>query len=173
MSSEHVPVIYLTNELAQKTAMLLDSFALRCPSEGVVYWFGIESGNAAVITTLVVPDADTSDGCVHTSAVTNAAAIRVITGSPLVYIGQAHSHPGHHVSHSPVDDAETFARFEGAISVVVPWFGRYGLRINECGVYRHLGGRFRGVSDVDAHLRIMPGFADLRTAKGEGDSNAR
>lgn len=62
---------------------------------------------------------------------------------------------------------------KGPISVVVPWFGRYGLRINECGVYRHLGGRFRGVSDVDAHLRIMPGFADLRPAKGEGDSNAR
>lgn len=172
MSSQGVPLIYMTAELAQKTAMLLDSFAQRRPSEGVVYWFGIESGDIAVITTVIVPDADTSDGCVHTSVEANAAAIRVITNGPLVYIGQAHSHPGRHVSHSPVDDEDTFARFEGAISIVVPWFGRYGLRINECGVYRHLGGRFRVVSDVHAHLRIVPGFADLRSVKGNGDVNA-
>jgi hypothetical protein len=162
MSDECMAVIYLTDELAQQTARLLDSFASHRPSEGVVYWFGIEHGKVAVVTTLVVPDADTKDGSVRTSAQANAEAVGVITGTPLVYLGQAHSHPGHHVSHSSVDDEQTFARFDGALSVVVPWFGRYDLRIDQCGVYRHIGGRFRLVQNLDVHLRIIPGRADLR-----------
>lgn len=72
-----------------------------------------------------------------------------------------------------VDDEESFARFDGAISVVVPWFGRYGLRIGECGVHRHVGGRFARVRDPHAHLRIFPGFADLRTASGKEVSDAK
>jgi hypothetical protein len=173
MNVQHVPVIYVTNELAQQTAGLLNSFASRRPSEGVVYWFGLESGVAAVVTTLIVPDADTADGSVRTSAQVNARAIGVITGTPLVYLGQAHSHPGPHVSHSHIDDEETFARFDGAISVVVPWFGRYGLHIEECGVYRHLNGRFREIRDLGTHLRILPGLADLRLTNPEGPINAQ
>jgi hypothetical protein len=173
MNACGVSIVHITDELAQQTASLLHSFALRRPSEGVVYWFGIELGDVAVVTTLIIPDADTQDGCVHTSVEANAAAIGVITGTPLVFLGQAHSHPGRHVSHSSVDDEESFARFDGAISVVVPWFGRYGLRSSECGVHRHIGGRFARVSDTNAHLRILPGFADLRTASGKGLSDVK
>src|SRR5690348_2379960 len=108
MSAEGTsPLIHITDELAQKTAQILHSFALRRPSEGVVYWFGIESGNKAVVTTLVVPEADTENGAVRTSVEANARAISVIIGTPLVYIGQAHSHPGHYVTHSCVDDEYT------------------------------------------------------------------
>jgi hypothetical protein len=162
------PIIYIANELAQQTAHLLDSFASRRPSEGVVYWFGIDKSDVAVVTTLIVPDADTSDGCIRTSAQVNAAALGVIVGTPLVYLGQVHSHPSRNVAHSSVDDEDTFALFEGAISVVVPWFGRYGLRLDQCGIYRHVGGQFRKVGDVGAHLRILPGFADLRSTPTEG-----
>jgi hypothetical protein len=167
MNQAHLPVVYIADELARRTATLLDSFASRRPSEGVVYWFGIETALAAVITTLVVPDASTEDGAVHTSVQANAKAISVITGTPLVYIGQAHSHPGRHVAHSCVDDQETFATFNGALSVVVPWFGRYGLRIEQCGIYRHLGGRFCRIEDPQSHFRILPSFADLRSREEE------
>jgi hypothetical protein len=171
MNSKQMPIVYITNELAQQTAGLLESFALRRPSEGVVYWFGIESESAAIVTTLIVPDANTADGSIRTSAAANAAAVGVIIGTPLVYLGQAHSHPGSHVLHSKIDDQETFARFDGAISVVVPWFGKYGLHVEECGVHRHLSGRFREIRDIDAHLRILPGLADLRSAIGERVTN--
>lgn len=162
MTAARPPLIYITDTLAQQTAQLLDSFASHRPSEGVVYWFGIEHDSAAVVTTLIVPNADTTDGSVYTSPEVNAEALNVIVGSPLVYLGQAHSHPGWHVSHSCHDDENTFARFDGAISVVVPWFGRYGLHLDRCGVHRHERGRFRAVRNVDEHLRIIPGFADLR-----------
>ncbi len=163
MKSERPKLIYISEDLTRRTAALLDSFAANRPSEGVVYWFGIESAECAVVTTLVVPDADTSDGSIRTSVEANAGAVGVITNSPLVYLGQAHSHPGQYVGHSDVDDHETFARFEGALSLVVPWFGRYGIDLDRCGVYRHLGGRFREVDDVAKHLRILAGMTDLRT----------
>ena len=162
MTAKQLPVVFLTDELARRTATLLDSFAQLRPSEGVVYWFGFEQPAGAVITTLVVPNADTSGGAVRTSARVNAQAIELMVGTPLVYVGQAHSHPGDHVWHSPTDDSDTFARCDGVISVVVPWFGRYGFQIDECGVHRHIHGRFRHVDNVDQHLRIIPGFADFR-----------
>ena len=64
MRKERLPIVYLSSELAQKTASLLDSFAQVSPSEGVVYWFGLEEENTAVVTTLIVPDADTTAGSV-------------------------------------------------------------------------------------------------------------
>lgn len=158
----HLPVILLTSELARETARLLDSFATERPSEGVVYWFGVELGAFSVVTTLIVPHADTRDGAVRTSAAANADVLRAVVGTPLVYLGQAHSHPTSHVSHSAVDDEETFARFDGAVSVVVPWFGRYGFDLRRCGVHRHVAGHFREVSDVEAHIRLIPGLLDLR-----------
>lgn len=167
MKFERPKLIYISEHLAGKTAALLDSFAVHTPSEGVVYWFGIESAECAVVTTLVVPDADTSDGSIQTSVQANAAAVAVITNTPLVYLGQAHSHPGPNVSHSDVDNHETFARFEGALSLVVPWFGRYGIDLDFCGLYRHLGGRFREVDDIGMHLRILPGVKDLRQGTWE------
>lgn len=162
MKFERAKLIYISDHLAEQTAALLDSFAVHMPSEGVVYWFGIESTECAVVTTLVVPDADTSDGSIRTSVQANAAAIGVITNTPLVYLGQAHSHPGPNVRHSDIDNHETFARFEGALSLVVPWFGRYGIDLDSCGVYRHVGGRFREVDDVAMHLKILPSVRDLR-----------
>ncbi len=166
MTAHELPIVYIAHELAQETARLLDTFALRQPSEGVVYWFGIERGDVAVVTTLIVPDADTEGGTVRTSAQANGSAIRVVVDTPLVYLGQAHSHPGWHVGHSSVDDTDTFARCDGVVSVVVPWFGRYGLHLDACGVHRHVRGRFVRITDVHDHLRVIPGFADLRSAKG-------
>ena len=165
MTATGLPVVFITDELARRSAVLLNSFAQQRPSEGVVYWFGLEQPGAAIVTTLVVPDADTSGGCIRTSAPANAQAIELMVGTPLVYIGQVHSHPGSQVCHSPTDDTHTFARCDGVISVVVPWFGRYGLHLDECGVHRHIGGRFRRIEHVDDHLRVIPGFADFRSGR--------
>ena len=165
----NLPVIYISDQLAQQTADLLDSFALCTPSEGVVYWFGLEFGDRAVVTTLAVPDADTTGGTISTSAESNADVVSRMVDTPLVYLGQAHSHPGWRVTHSSVDDRETFARFDGAISVVVPWFGRYGFKLEQCGIHRHMGGHFCAIQDPKNHLRLIPGTIDLRR---EGGSEA-
>lgn len=156
--------IYIPDTLVARTAALLDSFATERPSEGVVYWYGLELGNRAVVTTLIVPDADTRSGAVHTSATANARTLEAIVGTPLQLLGQAHSHPGAHVQHSATDDDETFGRFEGMISVVVPYFGRYGLQLHACGINRYLEGRFWPIpaEDVGRHLVVLPGERDFR-----------
>jgi hypothetical protein len=61
-----------------------------------------------------------------------------------------------------VDDRETFARFDGALSVVVPWFGRYGFALEQCGIHRHIDGRFKRVQAVGEHLCLLPSTKDLR-----------
>jgi proteasome lid subunit RPN8/RPN11 len=159
-----LPVIYITDVLLARTGELLASFAERRPSEGVVYWFGLERGGVSIVTTLVVPDAEARAGCVSTSVEANAEALTAVVGTPLVLIGQAHSHPGDDVRHSEVDDRDTFARFDGAISVVVPYFARGGVDLTDCGVHRHEGGAFHLLrwDEISKHLVVLPGEADFR-----------
>lgn len=159
-----LPVLHITDTLLYETGRLISSFAEDRDSEGVVYWFGLEIGDKAVVTTLIVPDADTSRGCISTTPEVNAEALSVIVGTPLVLLGQAHSHPGTGVRHSPVDDSETFARFEGAISIVVPHYARRGVNLHHCGVHRHIEGTFQLINNkqLDEHIVVVPGRADLR-----------
>ena len=159
------PVVVISDTLLSRTATLLASFATECDAEGIVYWFGIEYDRTAVVTTLVVPDAKTQYGCISTSPEVNAEALSVIVGTPLVLIGQAHSHPSYKLRHSWIDDRDSFARFEGALSVVVPFFGKRGIRLSRCGVHRFLNGRFRviGGAKMSEHLRVIPGEKDCRT----------
>src|SRR6185312_4194715 len=157
-------VVYVTESVLEETARALASFADTSGSEGVVYWFGLEFAQRAVVTTLIVPDADTSTGAVRTSAAANAEAVGAVVGTPLLLLGQAHSHPFDRVGHSWVDDRETFAQFPGALSVVVPYYGRQGMEIASCGVHRHIDGRYRRIRDtqIGDHLKVLPGVRDLR-----------
>lgn len=159
-----LPVLHITDTLLQETGKLLASFAENKRSEGVVYWFGLELGETSVVTSLIVPDADTSWGCISTSPEANAEALNLIIGTPLVLLGQAHSHPGNKVRHSDVDNRQTFASFEGAISVVVPYFAKKGVNLRRCGIHRHAGGSFKVISPkrLEKHIVVIPGKADLR-----------
>lgn len=163
--AQALPVIHITDALLARTGHLLASFAERRPCEGIVYWFGVEAGAMSVVTTLVVPQARAAAGCVSTSAEANAEALTVVVGTPLVLVGQAHSHPANKVRHSRVDDRDTFARFDGAISVVVPYFGRRGVNLGRCGVHRHECGSFRllGRGEIYRHIVVLPGEADFRS----------
>lgn len=172
MSEMHRPV-FIPSTLLDATGHLLASFAAARPCEGVVYWFGLEQPTHSVVTTLVVPDADTGHGDVVTSAAANAEALGAVVGTPLVLLGQAHSHPRSDVRHSLVDDRETFAQFPGALSVVVPFFARDGMDLHRCGVHRHLSGRYVRIPapQVSAHLRILPGIVDFRRTYRESDGS--
>lgn len=159
-----ITTVYITENLLERTRELLASFANHSRSEGIVYWFGFELGEQAIITTLIVPDADTKWGCIRTSPQANAQALSAIIGTPLMLLGQAHSHPGEFVRHSETDDKETFASFDGAISVVVPHFGRESINLETCGIHRHINRTFQYIepSDISEHIKLLPGEADFR-----------
>ena len=61
------------------------------------------------------------------------------------YLARVHSHPAA-AFHSPTDDANPALSHEGAVSVVVPYFG-LGLRrgLAACAVYRLTAGRWRSL----------------------------
>lgn len=63
-------------------------------------------------------------------------------GAGELYLARIHSHPGD-AFHSEADDANPVITFEGAISIVVPFFG-LGLRrgLGACAVYRYRAGRW-------------------------------
>lgn len=167
-------LVYIPASLLDATGQLLASFAVDRPSEGVVYWFGLETPTHAIITSLVVPDADTRHGNVVTSAATNAEALSAVVDTPLVLIGQAHSHPGAYVQHSRVDDRDTFAQFPGALSVVVPHFAKRRIELVRCGVHRHVSGRYVRIpaQQISLHLCVLPGIVDFRRARRIAERDA-
>jgi hypothetical protein len=63
-------------------------------------------------------------------------------GDDEIHVARIHSHPGD-AFHSAADDANPVISFEGAISIVVPFFG-LGLRrgLDACAVYLLQGGRW-------------------------------
>lgn len=156
--------IHISDALLERTAALLASFAEDAPSEGVVYWFGLDLGGNCIVTSLIVPDAHASWGCIATTPEANAEVLRSIVGTPLVLIGQAHSHPGRDVRHSDYDDRQTFPRFEGAISLVVPDYAKAGIHLPSCGVHRFVGGTYRLITPrrVKEHLSVIPAEKDFR-----------
>lgn len=158
--------VYITDVLWERSRRLLNSFAAvgSEATEGIVYWFGFETADVGIVTTLLVPDATASWGCISTSAEANAEVLMSVVGTPLVLIGQAHSHPGSDVSHSPIDDRQTFPRFDGAISVVVPHFARNVVGLQECGVHRFVDGAYKNVppSENEDHLVVLLGERNFR-----------
>ncbi|SRR6266498_129367 len=156
--------VYITDTQLTATLSLLRSFSRKRDCEGVVYWFGLDQGEQSIVSTLIVPRADVAHGCISTSVAANAEVLRTIVGTPLVLLGQAHSHPGEWVEHSRIDDEETFARFDGMISVVVPFLAKRSTALERWGIHRHVDGRFIrvDVSQIMKHLRVIPGEIDLR-----------
>lgn len=59
------------------------------------------------------------------------------------FVARIHSHPDE-AFHSPTDDRNPVITFEGAVSIVVPFFG-LGLRrgLDACAVYRRAGGSWQ------------------------------
>jgi hypothetical protein len=64
-----------------------------------------------------------------------------------LYIARIHSHPGE-AFHSETDNRNPALTFEGALSIVVPFFG-LGLRrgLQGCAAYRLSGGEWRDIND--------------------------
>lgn len=76
-----------------------------------------------------------------------------------LYVARIHSHPAE-AFHSPADDANPVLTHEGALSIVVPFFG-LGLRLglDACAVLRREGGRWRSLppgSERDLRIRVDP-----------------
>jgi len=125
-------------------AFLTDRGADGLEAAGLVA-FRARSGCDSIAETLIAPDQvadNTGLGCwvQVTERGKRELAARLQAGCR--YLARIHSHPGR-AFHSPADDANPALTHEGAISIVVPYFG-LGLRrgLGVCAVYRLTAGRW-------------------------------
>jgi hypothetical protein len=133
--------------------------------EGIVFLLGCESEELTVLTTALAPEAETAPGRVHCSAEQMSAAIGAARAAGLGLLAQVHSHPHGWAKHSLGDDEMVFMPYEGMLSIVVPWYGRVGLRpLQNLGVHQFQDGRwvFAEPVSVREQITIVPSGIDLR-----------
>jgi hypothetical protein len=138
----------------------------RTAHEGVAYWAGQRVAGGVVLTTCIAPAATTTRGSFETSARANAEVIAYLGSAKLELIAQVHSHPGDFVGHSDGDDRRALMPYEGYLSVVVPHYGREGMRpLTKCGVHIFERSKFRRLSEdeIDSRFRVSDGFVDFRS----------
>lgn len=126
--------------LAETGAFLEDRGALG--REGTAL---LVADHAGLVNRVVIPDQVAGEYPESWVEVTEAGKLQLAAHlrSGEVYASRIHSHPGNE-PHSMTDDANPAITFDGALSIVVPFFGlalRQGL--DRCLVYRLANGHWR------------------------------
>lgn len=132
--------------------------------ESIVYWTGVKRDDLWLVTTVIKPRAVTTRGSFRTSGEDNARVVEFLSQAGLALLGQVHTHGGGYVEHSVGDDEDAFMPKENMISIVVPEYGRRGMRpLDRCGVHRYESGRFRRLqpAEIDADVCIVPTSRNL------------
>lgn len=131
------PRIYIPHLIVEKTAEHLRKYGAQ-GNEGLVFWAGIEAGDSSkFVTTCVYPKVrGVSGASVSADVIAGAEVVREVRRRELEIIAEIHSHPGHWVGHSIIDDENPFVLADGNISIVVPCLGDEGMEpLWKCGVY--------------------------------------
>lgn len=161
-----IPRVLLPLYIADTTAEVIASFgSLRDPHEGVAYLAGIPGPDWLVVTTVIVPNAEHTQGSYRTTALANAIVVKTINDLELQIIAQVHGHPTECVGHSVMDDLGAFMPFEGFYSIVLPDYGRKGmLPLEKCGIHRFQSGQFVQIipDEIDLTFSVNSGKVDLR-----------
>jgi hypothetical protein len=131
--------------LSDKLVIEARTYFEECGASGHEGTAMIKSGPEG--TALVIPDQRPWRGPAGgvSVEVTRAGQLQLALalGPEDLYVARIHSHPGD-AFHSRADDANPVLTHEGALSIVVPFFG-LGLRVGlgTCAVLRHERGRWR------------------------------
>ena len=133
--------------------------------EGIALLCGVELPHITLFTTAVFPEADHRRDYVQCSEDQFAAASAVARKSGLGVIAQVHTHPTDSALHSLGDDDMVRPRYEGMLSIVVPAYGRHGLRpLYSLGVHQFQDSTWvlAEHEDVRQNIVIVPTAVDLR-----------
>jgi proteasome lid subunit RPN8/RPN11 len=133
--------------------------------EGMAFLLGRELRELTIFTSVLAPDADHGEGHVVCDPSAVSGAQRASREHGLAILGQVHSHPGSSTEHSEGDDTLILMPFEGMVSLVVPWYGRVGLRpLSGLGVHQYQDGRWVLIesNSVRKRLTVVPTWIDLR-----------
>ena len=90
--------------------------------ERVVLWLGARSGNYVNVSEAFVPLQEAEEDYFRIPPRGMSELLSHLHQNRLMTAAQVHSHPGH-AFHSEADDRWAVVRHEGALSLVVPFFG--------------------------------------------------
>lgn len=134
--------------------------------EGMVFLAGRElAGDLTLLTTAIAPDCEHSRGRVWAN---RSAVGSVASGArkhALAVLAQVHSHPGASTRHSLGDDQMILMPFESMLSIIVPHYGRFGMRpVSTLGVHQFQDGEWRlcDSGSVAGAVTVVPDYIDLR-----------
>jgi Prokaryotic homologs of the JAB domain len=131
--------------------------------EGIVFWAGIESGNGTMIFAAIIPESSHGPQHVKCSETQIRDASQAARRLHLGILGQVHSHGGEDARHSDGDDELILMPFEGMLSIVVPHYGRRGMRpLEGCGIHQFQSKRWVLCTAELANLRTVASAVDLR-----------
>lgn len=118
----------------------------------------------AVATTAVFPETATAWGNYRIDADAMSRAGKHLRSLGLLRLAQMHSHPSAWTGHSDYDDAYSFSRRDGAVSIVVPHYGACAPGLHDCGVHVCRDGRWveLAIGEIDTHVCVIPSTLDFR-----------
>jgi len=171
-----LPTVYVTDEMARRSADLLARPRGGMAPPTAVFWLGLRGGVRACVTTLIVPEEASGNvaggDAVLASAVANDEIFSAVVGASLVYLGQVRSRPALTQQPYPTAAPAADVRYQGALCVELPASanGKSGFLLEDCLVWRQIAGerRLLAAAELDAHLRLVPAFKDLRRRPVQG-----
>ncbi len=119
----------------------------------------ITGGDTGVGTTVLLPATENSAASCFLPLDVTLDCIELIHGAEQVLLAQVHTHPGRSWMHSGVDDQGAFSDCPGLFSIVVPQFGRYGVRRlleRGIGIHERLpSGEWRQLPEAEGRRRLV------------------
>lgn len=148
-------VLIRRDVLNQATQFLEGRGAVGCEGTGMLG--GLEDDTGVTIGRFLAPDqkAGTYPSCWVEVTRLGQYQLAVTLGPGERWLARIHSHPGE-AFHSGIDDANPGLTAEGAISIVVPYFG-LGLRqgVGACAFFRRHGARWLATTVDEIGLEVV------------------
>ena len=115
-------LVNVKREFVDTTLEILQQAGKEC-RECAVLWLGQAQGSVTTVQQVFVPIQDATDDYFRIPREGITALLRQLRTARLQVAVQVHSHPCE-AFHSPADDTWAIIRHAGALSLVVPYFGR-------------------------------------------------
>ena len=145
--------------------LMLEQFAReKRRVEQVCYLDGVATGGGGVVTTLTFPNAVLTAGWFEVSPGAMSQAGKHMRAHGLRRLAQVHTHPSDWVGHSPWDDQHAYSHRIGALSIVLPRYGRNSPSLAQVGIHIRTADGWQQIelAFVDKYIRIVPSCCDFR-----------
>jgi hypothetical protein len=132
--------------------------------EQVCYFDGVSHEGGGSVTSLTIPNARLEAGRFQVQPEAMSEAGKHLRAYRLRRFAQVHTHPTEWTGHSPWDNQWAYSQLPGAISIVLPHFGRTRPALEQAGVHLRTDAGWKQLSsnEVQQHLRLVPDILDFR-----------